>query len=560
MKNPLSSLRVAVCSLALCAFTPASVFAQKVLLLAAEEPSWAADVQAKLKGSGVLTQVDVLDVRNPGSTPTLTALLAYDAVLTWSEYEYGDAVGLGNVLADYVDRGKGVVQAVFALEATVPLALGGRWSSGGYGAFSGGQFSMAFGLSLKPLQPQHPILDGVVQFNSGAAGFYYTNLTVSPCGLVVATWSNDQPLAVACAGPRGGRSVGLNMFPPSSAVFSDSWLVGTDGALLMANALRYAALAPIANTAPAADAGADQIIEATGPGGAAFSLTATGSDADGDTLAFSWAGGAFGSGNLLSGTLQPPLAPSKSQAYTFTLTVTDGRGGKASDEVVVIVTDTAGPVLANVPTEVVNVPGADAATAPFAPVTAVDAVDGNRPVTCAPAAPYPVGDTVVTCSASDTRGNASSASFTVHVPPVSTPGAMAGLALVRAGSIKYQIGFSVVERATGERARFDLRISDRQRRDEFRARTTDGVAFSDDPAVTPGRTLQPQVDSVLFGGTGEWNGHGGYRYEVFAVDRGDLGFQRDSVRVTITAPGGAVVAHLDGALSGGFIESARLRR
>ena len=92
------------------------------------------------------------------------------------------------------------------------------------------------------------------------------------------------------------------------------------------------------------------------------------------------------------------------------------------------------------------------------------------------------------------------------------------------------------------------------------ARTTDSVAFSDDPSVTPGRGLQPQVDTVLFSGTGEWNGRSGYRYQVCAVDRGDLGFQRDSLRLTITSPSGTVVAQFSGVISGGFIESERVRR
>lgn len=48
--------------------------------------------------------------------------------------------------------------------------------------------------------------------------------------------------------------------------------------------------------------------------------------------------------------------------------------------------------------------------------TAVDAVDGNVPVTCTPEVGFfPVGDTVVTCTATDTAGNSASGSFTVTV-------------------------------------------------------------------------------------------------------------------------------------------------
>jgi hypothetical protein len=51
------------------------------------------------------------------------------------------------------------------------------------------------------------------------------------------------------------------------------------------------------------------------------------------------------------------------------------------------------------------------------PALATDNVDGPIPVTCNPASGslFGIGDTVVTCSATDAAGNTASASFTVHV-------------------------------------------------------------------------------------------------------------------------------------------------
>ena len=562
MNNPLRFLRVAAFSLALYVLFPSTVLAQKVLLLGADDPVMVNDVRVKLQSTGVLTQVDVFDVA--GSTPTLDRLLGYDAVLTWSNYGYADGAALGDVLADYVDHGKGVVQAAFAFDSAAPLSVAGRWRSGSYEPFSAGQVNFAFDLVLKAVDPQHPILENVVQFDGGAFGLHDSGMGVSPCAQVVARWSNDQPAVVACSRPQGGHTVGLNFLPPSSDVDSALWTATSDGARLMANALRFAAaLSAPANSAPTADAGADITIEATSAAGAAFSLAGSGADPDGDALSFSWAGAAAGTGNVLSGTLLPPSAGASSQGYSFTLTVSDGHGGETSDDVMVMVTDTTAPVLANVPAAVVTVPaGADPAATPYGPVTALDAVDGARPVSCLPAAPYAVGDTIVTCSSSDTHGNGTSASFTVRVPRVSTPGAMVGVAVARSGVVRYEVAFSVREQASGERARLDVQVLNRRpdRHDRFTARTTDSVAFSDDPSVTPGRGLQPQVDTVLFSGTGEWNGRSGYRYQVCAVDRGDLGFQRDSLRLTITSPGGTVVAQFSGVISGGFIESERVRR
>ncbi|KAG2490374.1 hypothetical protein HYH03_011176 [Edaphochlamys debaryana] len=58
----------------------------------------------------------------------------------------------------------------------------------------------------------------------------------------------------------------------------------------------------------------------------------------------------------------------------------------------------------------------------FTGVSAVDSIDGSRPTTCSPdsGAVFPVGVTTVTCSATDSSGNANSATFTVTVLPDTT--------------------------------------------------------------------------------------------------------------------------------------------
>src|SRR5262249_48203831 len=55
-------------------------------------------------------------------------------------------------------------------------------------------------------------------------------------------------------------------------------------------------------------------------------------------------------------------------------------------------------------------------------VSATDLVDGSRPVTCVPSSgsTFVVGATTVNCTASDTRGNSGSGSFTVTITLVDT--------------------------------------------------------------------------------------------------------------------------------------------
>src|SRR5262245_2324113 len=78
--------------------------------------------------------------------------------------------------------------------------------------------------------------------------------------------------------------------------------------------------------------------------------------------------------------------------------------------------DKRGPGIATPGNMTVTAAAADGAAVKFA-VTAMDFVDGARPVTCAPAsgATFPVGDTKVTCSSADAAGNKSTATFTITV-------------------------------------------------------------------------------------------------------------------------------------------------
>ncbi len=86
------------------------------------------DVRAKILGTGSFTSVDIFNARlGPfDGTPTLAQLQAYDAVFVWSALSFDDPTALGNVLADYVDGGGTVVQAMFTF---FPTAFGICYSS-----------------------------------------------------------------------------------------------------------------------------------------------------------------------------------------------------------------------------------------------------------------------------------------------------------------------------------------------------------------------------------------------------------------------------------------------
>lgn len=148
-----------------------------------------------------------------------------------------------------------------------------------------------------------------------------------------------------------------------------------------------------------------------------------------------------------------------------------------------------------------------------------------------------------------------------------TPGRMRGEGFVRDDDTRYAFEFFAREDASGQdRAALTLRVNAEGRRrrgkprdDRFVTRSVTAIVFSDDPTITPGRPRRPQVDTVVFSGTGEWNGAPGYTYEVRAQDAGEPGRHRESIRMVIRSPQGAVVVSFDDALDGGNIQSLRLR-
>ncbi len=93
------------------------------------------------------------------------------------------------------------------------------------------------------------------------------------------------------------------------------------------------------NAAPTANAGVDISLECTSTDGTAVVLDGSAStDPDGDTLAYTWTG-SFGTASGISPTVIVPFGTS-----LITLTVDDGNGGTAIDDVVVTVADTTAPI------------------------------------------------------------------------------------------------------------------------------------------------------------------------------------------------------------------------
>ena len=227
----------------LLATVPAYAQLPDVAIVAAASSSLSAgqftDPKAKLEGTGLFNSVSLYNAST--GTPTLAELQQWDAVMVWSNVNFADPNALGDVLADYVDAGGGVVVTIFAnTTTTTARIIGGRWKTDGYEVIpsAGGTTSSTGGAQSlgNILVPGHPILDGVNSFNGGTTSWRPTTTALVPGATKVAEWTDGKTLVAV--GPKAGRA-DLGMYPPSGDFVSGWWVSSTDGARLMANALLF---------------------------------------------------------------------------------------------------------------------------------------------------------------------------------------------------------------------------------------------------------------------------------------------------------------------------------
>jgi hypothetical protein len=155
---------------------------------------------------------------------------------------------------------------------------------------------------------------------------------------------------------------------------------------------------------PVVTAPAGVTAEATSSAGAKVTFTATAKD---------WSGAA----------LTPTCTPASGSTFpigtkTVTCTAKDATGQVGSASFSVTVKDSKGPIFCGVPgTIIAYATGTTGAKVTYTKPSATDSIDGARPVTCTPASGslFPVNKTTVTCTASDTHGNTTTATFTVWV-------------------------------------------------------------------------------------------------------------------------------------------------
>src|SRR6266508_656707 len=152
-------------------------------------------------------------------------------------------------------------------------------------------------------------------------------------------------------------------------------------------------------------------------------------DPNGDALAVLW--------KVDGVTVRTDTVPASQNTTTLTLnqtygslgnhvaavTVTDTKSASANCSTTVTVVDTTPAVITTSGDATVEATGPAGAVATFT-ASASDAVDGAVTASCAPTSGsvFPIGDTLVTCSASDSHGNSAVKTLLVHVVDTTAPG------------------------------------------------------------------------------------------------------------------------------------------
>ncbi len=182
-------------------------------------------------------------------------------------------------------------------------------------------------------------------------------------------------------------------------------------------------------TPPALTLPASQTLEATGPVGAVANFTASATD-------------------IVDGTRPVVCAPASGATFpigttTVNCSSSDTHGNSASGSFTIVVRDTTAPILTAPANRTLAATSSAGAVAVFS-ASATDIVDGTVPVMCIPASAstFPIGATMVKCTATDAHGNSSAASFTITVtggdtqPPVVTPPASITIPATEAGGAR----------------------------------------------------------------------------------------------------------------------------
>ena len=203
-------------------------------------------------------------------------------------------------------------------------------------------------------------------------------------------------------------------------------------------------------------------------------------------------------------------------------------------------TDTIPPVI-TVPQNIAeDVPGAESTIVVYSGESAIDNVDGIVPVSCTPTSgsTFSLGETIVTCTASDSAENTASATFSITVSLLPTPGK------VTAGGAQLDkdvnFGFNI-QSEDGVDFKGQLQYNDKA--SDIKLHSDEMILLSVDPAKI----------HAIFTGTASIGQQSGFTFTIKIQDNGEPG-TNDYFSITIFDSGGSSIYQKDGILEKGNIQ------
>jgi len=122
-----------------------------------------------------------------GSTPTELDLLGVDAVFVHASTAWHDNVAVGDLLADYVDHGGGLVMDVAAFSPADDFEIRGRLKTDGYVPMEAG-FPPIGPATLGDFIQGHPIMADVTSAETNG----HSDVTLHEGAQTIASWTDDE--------------------------------------------------------------------------------------------------------------------------------------------------------------------------------------------------------------------------------------------------------------------------------------------------------------------------------------------------------------------------------
>ncbi|KAJ3437318.1 btb (poz) domain-containing 2a-related [Anaeramoeba flamelloides] len=221
---------------------------QLLILASTNNKNYIRNVCSSIISHGYLKK-NIICVKANSEIPSRSMLLKVDVIFIFSISPFKNAKILGDLLADFVESGRGIVIcSPDCLRKDHERSLKGKIISKEFLPFLPSKLVHNKPSTLGKINlPNHPILEGVSSFHGGKDSFHLQPKKYSMHSQRIAEWKNSQPLISLkfynnnCS-QKHGCVIVLNFWPVSDDLKKNHsfWIPTTDGAKIIGNSIQFA--------------------------------------------------------------------------------------------------------------------------------------------------------------------------------------------------------------------------------------------------------------------------------------------------------------------------------